>query len=52
MTPAELAHDGVFVVIKLLANGDGVVSTLAVVFGIFFVGGIFGGILSGGGGGR
>lgn len=52
MTPAQLSHDRVFAVVELLADGDGVVTTFAVIFGIFFVGGILGGILRRGRGRR
>lgn len=53
MAPSQLSHDRVLAVVELLADGDGVVATFAVVFGIFFVGGILGSILRRGrGGGR
>lgn len=51
VAPAQLAHNSVFSIIKLFTDGDGMVATLAVVFGIFLVGGVLGGVLEGGGGG-
>lgn len=48
MAPSQLSHNSVFAVVELLADGDGVVATFAVIFGIFFVGGILGCILRGG----
>lgn len=52
VTPAQLADDGVLAVLEVLANLDGMVAALAVVFGIFFVGSVFGGFFGGGGRGR
>lgn len=49
VAPAQLAHNGVFAILELLANLDRVVAALAVIFRIFFVSGIFGGVVGGGG---
>lgn len=42
VAPAQLAHDGVLAVLVLLADLDGVVAALAVVLGVFLVGGVVG----------
>jgi hypothetical protein len=52
VTPAQLADYGVFAILELLANLNRVVATLAIVFGIFLVGGVIGGVIDGGGRGR
>lgn len=48
VTPAQLAHNRVLAVLELFANLDGMVTALAVVFGIFLVGRVLGGVVSGG----
>lgn len=48
MTPAQLAHDCVFAVLELFANGDGVVASLAVVLRILLICCVLGGVLRGG----
>lgn len=45
MTPAQLADDCVLSILELFTNLDGVVTALAVILGIFFVGGVLGGIV-------
>lgn len=46
VTPAQLAHNRVLAVLELFANLDGVITALAVVFGIFLVGRVLGGVVS------
>lgn len=45
MAPAQLADDCVLSILELFANLDGVVTALAVILGIFFVGGVLGRIV-------
>lgn len=53
MTPAEFSHYNVFSIVVRFADVDGVVTTFAVVFRVFFIGGGFGGVfIRCGGGGR
>lgn len=49
MAPSELADDCILAVLEVLADLDGVVATLAVVFGVLFIGCILGGLIGGGG---
>ncbi len=52
VTPAKFADDGVLAILEVLADLDGVVAALAVVFGVLLIGCIFGGLIGGGGRGR
>lgn len=47
VTPAELANDGVLAILELLADRNGVVTALAVIFGILLIGSILGGVFDG-----
>jgi hypothetical protein len=46
VTPAQLAHHGIFPILELLTNGDGMIAALAVVLGVLFIGSRLGGVFS------
>lgn len=46
MAPAQFPNNGIFAVFEFLADLDGVVAALAVVFGVFFVGSVIGGVIN------
>lgn len=47
VTPTELTNNRVFSILELLSDLNGMVTTLAVIFRIFLVGGVFGGVVNG-----
>lgn len=46
VTPAQFANDGIFSILVVLANGDRMVATLAVILGILLVGSVVGGVVN------